>query len=586
MAERVLERDPTHTGAMLALGIVSAKSGALEEAEHLLTRVAERDQESFPARIWLSFAMRRAHRIEEAIRWATVACRLEPNDPEALAHLGACHLDARQFDEAARCFEAARRIAPDSALVWHGAAKASEGLGNGPLALQQLKRAAELQPDSPEILLALVQACSTQLENLQAIRYATRLVRLAPESPLAHLELARTLLEENRLSEAQEHLDRAIALGPADGPSYAVLGNLLQSLGRMDEAVHAFAKSIEIQPRQSAAYLGICQSRSLSSSDRPMIDRMADLAAAGDLSQSNLMLLDYGLGKAHEDLGGFERAMGHYDEANRIAYRSKFGEGPFDQAGYADQFTRVIETFTPDLLANLTTSKGPDLPILVVGMLRSGTTLTEQILSSHPDVASAGERTFWPNHRSDEPGTDLEALADDYRRGLRWIAPGATHVVDKMPDNYSMLGLIHMALPNARIIHVSRDPIDTCLSIYITPIRNHIGWLHDKANIVFAYREYLRLMAHWRSVLPGNRLLDVRYEDLVNDRETVTRRMIEFCGLPWRDECLRPEENRRHVVNPSFSQVRQAVHTRSIGRWRRYEPWLGPLGELLDPLDS
>jgi hypothetical protein len=151
-----------------------------------------------------------------------------------------------------------------------------------------------------------------------------------------------------------------------------------------------------------------------------------------------------------------------------------------------------------------------------------------------------------------------------------------------MPDNYSALGLIHAALPNARVVHVSRHPVDTCLSIYATPNRNRIGWLHDRENIVFAYEQYLRLMRHWRNALPEGTMLDIRYEDVVNDRERMTRALLDFCGLDWNEACLRPEDNDRSVVTPSAWQVRQPVYNSSVGRWRKFEPWLGPFARLLN----
>ncbi len=153
--------------------------------------------------------------------------------------------------------------------------------------------------------------------------------------------------------------------------------------------------------------------------------------------------------------------------------------------------------------------------------------------------------------------------------------------MDKLPMNYILLGLLRLALPNAKVIHVQRHPVDTCLSIYTTPNRTKIEWCNDKGNIVYAYREYLRLMEHWSVVLPSNFVHTVRYEDLVVDQEAATRRMIDFCGLGWEDSCLSPEKNERSVLTPSVWQVRQPVYKNSLERWRNYEPWLGEFRELL-----
>ena len=224
--------------------------------------------------------------------------------------------------------------------------------------------------------------------------------------------------------------------------------------------------------------------------------------------------------------------------------------------------------------------------------MRSGTTLAEQILSSHPEVGGAGELLFWPENAGssekvfDPNGeldtTRLQNLTRDYLDLLGRLAPGKPHVVDKMNTNYLLLGLLHVALPDARVIHMRRHPVDTCLSIWATPVARDVDLCGDKGNVVFAYRQYLRVMAHWRSMLPADRLLDVQYEELVSDREAVTRRMVEFCGLDWDEACMRPEENVRSVKTPSVWQVRQPVYKTSMARWKKYEPWLGPFAELFD----
>jgi hypothetical protein len=222
-------------------------------------------------------------------------------------------------------------------------------------------------------------------------------------------------------------------------------------------------------------------------------------------------------------------------------------------------------------------------------MPRSGTTLVEQILSSHPQIAGGGELVFWTRRAASwgvssatylTPASARD-LAADYLAMLRRIGPSAARVTDKVPFNLFQLGLIHLLLPNARIIHCRRHPIDTCLSMYFTNFKEKFEFVSDKGDLAFAYRQYARLMDHWRAVLPSDRFVEVDYEILIADRQTLTRRLIAFTGLDWHDACLAPERNKRTVITSSFWQVRQPVYVTSIARWRNYEPWLGELRQLL-----
>jgi len=229
-------------------------------------------------------------------------------------------------------------------------------------------------------------------------------------------------------------------------------------------------------------------------------------------------------------------------------------------------------------------------PVLVIGMPRSGTSLVEQILASHPDVFGAGELTFWDAgfnmlKKSVQQGEScaevLSALAEDYLRVLHGFSPDALRVVDKMPANFMFLGLIHAAFPHARIIHMRRNPIDTCLSIYFQHFDNALYYTNALEDIAHYYREYLRLMEHWRITLPENAILDVPYEGLVDDQEGWSRKILNFIGLPWNQNCVNFERNTRTVSTTSNWQVRQKIYHSSVQRWRHYEKFVGPLLAML-----
>jgi hypothetical protein len=239
-------------------------------------------------------------------------------------------------------------------------------------------------------------------------------------------------------------------------------------------------------------------------------------------------------------------------------------------------------------------SSGSHLPVLIVGMPRSGSTLLEQILSSHPEIGSAGELFFWHPHGLEWGRAGLRhlnpqhlgAIGDDYVRLLRASAPNALRVIDKNLLNFQWLGLIWQAFPNARFIHCRRHPVDTCLSIYFTLFMLPQDYMSDRGDLAFCYRQYERLMGHWRRVLPPDRFIEVDYQALVEDREREARRLIAFCGLDWDDACLKHEANRRPVRTASVWQARQPIYRSSLERWRRYEPWLGELRQLLPQTTS
>ena len=292
-----------------------------------------------------------------------------------------------------------------------------------------------------------------------------------------------------------------------------------------------------------------------------------------------------------DDLAEYDSAMRHFDEANRLVRLDLF----FDRAQFAASNDQLLTCFTPEFFrAHAGYGMDDETPILILGMPRSGTTLVEQIVSAHPKIGAGGELTFWHERAPDFSRaladgltpTFLRRIAGDYRALLLRIAPNAMRVTDKMPTNFRFLGMIHLVFPNARIIHCRRNPMDTCLSNYFTYFSRQQEYASSRDDLVFYYKEYCRLMSYWRAILPKDRLLEVDYEELVADRERVTRRLIAFSGLDWVDSCLNPEQNDRAVGTASAWQARQPVYNTSVERWRRYEPWLGELRQLLTQLSD
>jgi hypothetical protein len=299
--------------------------------------------------------------------------------------------------------------------------------------------------------------------------------------------------------------------------------------------------------------------------------------------------LHYALGKYFNDVEQYDDAFGHYREANELCKRHG---SQYHAAKLTRRVDDIIRSFDAAFIRrNWTDASDSELPVLIVGMPRSGTSLTEQILASHPAAFGAGEVTFWDTaflayQRAGRAGADagvLPRMASKYLEHLTPPTGEVLRVVDKMPANFWYAGLIHAVFPHARIIHMRRHPLDTCLSIYFQNFFNMDPYANDLHSLAHYYREYVRITDHWRAVLPAETLLEVPYEELIEDQQGWTRRMLEFIGLPWHPRCMDFHLTERVVITASKWQVRQKMHRSSVGRWRHYEKFLAPLQDLLLP---
>lgn len=589
LVRQVLEIDPGCLPAKLLLGVLYAKRNEAARATALLNEVLDADPSSFDALMWLSTLARRRNDLSEAITYGRKALEVRPSEAHAYNNLGLCLLDSSRSFEAIAYFEKAVSLRPESSRFIHNLGLALQRRGRDAEAAAAFRRALALSSGSLDSLLSLSESLLNQNDVTGAENLARRAVDLAPESAPAHLILAGALIENNRPKDAERHLAKGMALDPTDDHTL-LIGIRQQSLGRIEQAQECFRRSIEREPRQGYAYLYLFQNQRASANDRPLIDQMYNVARDGDLPPTELSALHYGLGKALEDLGEYEGAMRHYDKANTLAFEMKFGEQEFDRADCARHVDRMISELTPEKLSEVAASPTESaVPIVIVGMMRSGTTLLEQILSSHADIRAAGEQRFWavnwqkafpPPENAFHPRRAAQ-LGREYLGTLMTLHPDAPRITDKMPGNYLVAGLIQYALPNARIIHVRRHPVDTCLSIYATFNRSHVEFAHRRENIVFAYKQYQRLMEHWRAILPPDRFMEVDYEAVVSDRVWVMRDVVRFLGLEWDEALLHHEKNVRAVTTPSAWQVRQPIYSTSVERWRKFEPWLGEFCELL-----
>jgi tetratricopeptide (TPR) repeat protein len=577
LARECLEIDSSYLPGKLLLGSLHARAGRSEPAALLFAEVLASDSSSYEALMSLATLYREGRRLDEAVALNRRALELRPGDPSALNALGRSYLAARMLEEAAKCFERAVALNSRFAPGYYNLAKTRQLQGMDGEAAGYYRQAVTLSPNL-EHLLAYGQTLLSLCDYLGAAECGEHCLRLAPSSAAAHLLMCGSLTELRRFEQAETHLQQALQLDKGSQEALQLAARM-RPLGHIEEANQCLRRAIAQNPDHVAAYDALFQNQKSTEQDRPLVEQMESLLRREGLAPTETAALQYGLGKGLEDLGEYERSFSHYDEANRITRLLKVGIGPFDRSSYAERMSQLTSRF-----AEFRAEKpGPsELPIIVIGMMRSGTTLVEQILSSHPQVGGAGEQLFWSHHWAEANERNAGDLGARYVAELTSISRGTERVVDKMPGNYLYAGLIHAALPNARIVHVRRSPIDTCLSIWTTPSHMPHDGGHDKAGIVFVYREYLKAVDRWRKALPESRFFELDYEALVADPESSTRRLVEFCGLDWNELCLNPEHNRRIVNTPSAWQVRQPVYRSSVDRWKRFAPWLGEFRELLE----
>ena len=534
----------------------------------------------------------RAGRPADAITPLRDAALLQPSNAIIQHDLGLACLEVGRVPDAIAALQRAVASDPRYADAYFRLGIALEKLGNIGGAIAAYDRALKLLPSLTEAWFragALVYILGHLDEAIGCFR---RAAATGGRTNFGRLGKARALLIEDRNKEAEQVLRETLVADPRNAMAYDLLGNLLSEFGRFDEARACFERAIAVAPLLAGNYYELVRCRPVTSDDDGLLQEMQAALATPGLETVQRLRVHLAIGKAAEDLGDYALAMQHFDAADDV----RRGTVRFDSAAFSTEIDRLIARCTPEWIARAPELGSSDAtPVLIIGMPRSGTTLVEQIVSMHPEVGAGAELHFWNQrgaewHRSDAAGNEtafvvsefLAKAAADYLGVLRAIAPKAARVTDKMPFNFLWAGLIHMAFPRSVIIHCRRAAIDTALSVHQTHFRPGLAFPTGGAELVAYFRDYQRLIDHWRSVLPADRFVEVDYEDLTRAPEPVVRRIIAACGLAWDDACLRPECNPRAVNTPSKWQARQPIYRTSIARWRRYEPWLGPLRALVD----
>jgi tetratricopeptide (TPR) repeat protein len=509
---------------------------------------------------------------------------LMPGSAEAHNNLGNAFLALQRFKEASNSYRRATEIRPDAAGALLNLGSALRETGNAKEALAACRRALNLRPELSDAHLAAGNAEFDLglLEEAQASY--RRAIELQPSTLPAPLALAKVLRQTGQSDEALELVRHAIALFPKDPEGLTLFGELNVDFGRFAEAETLLRRALAIAPNRADGWAALARCRKMTRDDADWWNAVEQLLQS-PMSLGQEINLRYAVGKYFDDIGEYERAFESYRHANELKKRGL----PYRPEALAERITDIAQLYGPSWFGRMRADSNPSaLPVFVVGMPRSGTTLIEQILASHPQGHGAGELRFWHSATARyealrREGKDANAPADlahDYLAFLTLLAPNADRIVDKMPANYMNLGLIHAALPEARIIHMQRNPLDTALSIYFQVFSNTHAYANDLSDIAQHYREYLRLMRHWRTVLPEERFLEISYEALVQEPELWIRKLLDFVGLPFDARCLDFHRTERAIATASNWQVRQKISSSSAGRWRHYEQFLGPLRSL------
>ena len=626
----VLAGEPGNVDALFLLGRAHCMCGEFERGAELLRKAARAAPKYGQAHNLLGMALNRLGRREEALASFAHATDADPANAMAFANRADVLADLGRQAEAIVHYDKAVALDSRNVAAWCNRGSALQALGRDAEAVDSFGKALMLDPNLAAAHFNMANALDRLGRHEDAVHHYRRAVALKPDFADVYINLAAPLIGLGRWQEALECSEQAIKLRPAAVQAYCNRGwalarldrheeslasynaalaidanytrallpksSLAYALGQFDDARAAAEKVAKIDSREARSYLVLAQTKQFTIDD-PQLAAMEELLKEGEkISRPDRIALHFSLGEIYEKLKEHRASFEHYLKGNALQ-RSVVG---YDEKLWLGAFARVPDVFTPEFLAANAGHGNPSTqPIFIVGMPRSGTTLTEQILAGHPRVISLGEikhfgLSFIARKGADFPANvpgikpaDISQLATDYLQKSTASIPAAVdRFTDKMLGNILYAGLIHLALPNARIIYVRRNPIDNCLSCFAQWFGEGHPYSNDLADLGRYYRAMERVGAHWHRVLPAGIMLDVQYEDVVADIETQARRIVDFCGLEWDDACVDFHKVERPILTASAAQVRQPLYTSSVGRWRAYGDLLKPLLDSLGLPDA
>jgi tetratricopeptide (TPR) repeat protein len=592
---KILKQAPGLPDVLHFRGLIACRSGDPRRGAKLIREAVAANPDSPDYRVNLGNAYREMGRADDAIKQYKAALKIKPDIPELRNGLGTMYKDKGDEAAAEREFQQAIKLRPDFAQAHYNlAALCTEQERNG-LAINHYREAIRNDSGFTDAYVALAQLYNKLRITEKAQSLFEEAMRHRPDNHGLMMEYASCLQDAGRSEEALEIATRALELAPQDDlPSMTSMSLLLLNAGQHDEALEYSRKILEIRPDAVGVLENIANSRKFQQDD-PEIAEMERFLEMEGLEDETSAMLHFSLGKVYNDCKLYDDAFRHYLNGNGIKRQSI----EYDRQKEEEYFDRLIGFFDQQFFAQRPwPGMESELPIFIVGMPRSGTTLTEQIISSHPQVFGAGELgdmaritshltslagkgSQYPDSLLQLDGDVLSAVTNRFLENLSAYDPEARHITDKMPHNFAQLGTIAYLLPRARVVHCRRNPLDNCVSIFFQNFGSGHPYKWGLEDLGHYYRLYERLMEHWKQMLPIP-MFEVQYEEMVENQEALSRRLIEFCGLEWDDSCLEFHRSSRAVKTASHWQVRQPIYKSSTERWRLYEKHLEPLQKGLE----
>lgn len=523
--------------------------------------------------------------------------RLSTRHPELIEAAG--HLAARSLNKAESIARSVLRKDPLDVVAMRMLAGIGIEVGQVDDAVHLLERCLELAPHFHLARQNYATALARRQRYDEAIAETDRLLTAEPMNPQYRMIRASFLVQKGDHDAALEAYEELLASYPNQSNAHMNFAHTLKSVGRLDDAVRSYRRAIDLRPAAGEVYWSLANLKTFRFDDAEIDAMRAQVVDDDSADPDDQAHLSFALGKALEDRGEFEESFRHYARGNRIRGAAHRHSAKINVFNTARQMKTLTEAF---FAGRKGWGSGAADPIFVVGLPRAGSTLLEQILASHslvqgtaelPDIIAISRRLGArsrknPAGRYPEVLTTLTeeqalSLGDGYIESTRVQRRGEPFFIDKMPNNFQHIGLIHLILPNAKIIDARRHPMAGCFSCFKQLFARGQTFTYDFADLGHYYRDYVALMDHWDRVLPG-RVHRVQYENMISDTENEIRRLLDYCGLPFEDACLRFYETERAVRTPSAQQVRRPVYTEGVEQWRHFEPWLDPLKQALGPL--